>query len=872
MEAALLSIAQSNERISLDENETDDYDITESNLKSPDNQNNFREACIAFAEALNALALQYIDNNSDSTRKSTPSKSVGGSSVEPKTKRISAEWLLSLTSNLPSVKSKENMSALQLSLAILSACQQTNEDSMNASLFDVLGAGEKELELMFELAPHAAQIRTSITAEDLHLAAGSTQGDGMNNSLAHHHGGPTLMQKSPEEEIRETLVNDYYEAANFAAIAKAELENFKSRSKGVMASTHTVTRESDKQLTKTAKKAAKVAAEKLRLVREAGIMIDEQDAIRNHLLGGGVGGHLDTGLLEREMLYEQTGGLGMKFMNQQQIQDMQRDLLPEGTKQYYEKTGLPKGTEREYTETYEKVIVPLAVKDPAQLHERLAIKDVIPTAQMRKAFAGTDSLNPMQSAVYEMAFNSQENLLICAPTGAGKTNVAMLTVVAHFRDKGIIKGGGNVDPYAAYQHIGAELSEFTGGKKVIYIAPMKALAQEVVDKFSSKLKSLKIIVRELTGDMQLTRAEADSADVIVTTPEKWDVVTRKGGDGSLSQACGLLIIDEVHLLADERGAVIESVVARLHRLVESSQRQVRLVGLSATLPNYEDVADFLRVDKNKGLFYFGPEHRPVPLQQTFVGVTGKSKFEKVKQMDNVCYDTVVDSLKRGYQVMVFVHSRKGTGETCEALADIARKKNELESMFVTQGTERWGEAHSRYADKAAKSRNRELSNHFQNGMGIHHAGMLRNDRKLAEEMFAAGAIKVLCCTATLAWGINLPAHTVVIKGTDIYDAEKGTIIDLSILDVMQIFGRAGRPQYDTFGEATLITSHQALARYLGLIVRSVPIESTFIKQLADHLNAEVCGSTVCNINEASEWLTYTCKYKILSSLPLLSTN
>lgn len=82
-------------------------------------------------------------------------------------------------------------------------------------------------------------------------------------------------------------------------------------------------------------------------------------------------------------------------------------------------------------------------------------------------------------------------------------------------------------------------------------------------------------------------------------------------------------------------------------------------------------------------------------------------------------------------------------------------------------------------------------------------------------------------------------------------------MDLSILDVMQIFGRAGRPQFDTSGEATLITTHDGLARYMDKLVRDVPIESTFIKQLADHLNAEVVGGTVANISEAAEWLQYT---------------
>ena len=77
-------------------------------------------------------------------------------------------------------------------------------------------------------------------------------------------------------------------------------------------------------------------------------------------------------------------------------------------------------------------------------------------------------------------------------------------------------------------------------------------------------------------------------------------------------------------------------------------------------------------------------------------------------------------------------------------------------------------------------------------------------------MLGNGAFQVMCCTATLAWGNNLPAHTVVIKGTDIYMPEKGTIVDLSILVMQQIFGRAGRPQIDTLGDATLITSHDSM--------------------------------------------------------------
>ena len=136
--------------------------------------------------------------------------------------------------------------------------------------------------------------------------------------------------------------------------------------------------------------------------------------------------------------------------------------------------------------------------------------------------------------------------------------------------------------------------------KMIYIAPMKALAQELVGKFSKSLGQLGLQVREYTGDMQLTKREIASTHLIVTTPEKWDVVTRKGSDALVS-AVGLLIIDEVHLLNDDRGPVIEALVARTLRLVESSQQLIRIVGLSATLPNYADVALFLKVMALDGL-------------------------------------------------------------------------------------------------------------------------------------------------------------------------------------------------------------------------------------------------------------------------------
>lgn len=288
------------------------------------------------------------------------------------------------------------------------------------------------------------------------------------------------------------------------------------------------------------------------------------------------------------------------------------------------------------------------------------------------------------------------------------------------------------------------------------------------------------------------------------------------------------------LFTQERGAVIEAIVARTLRQVESSQTQIRIVGLSATLPTYKDVAVFLRVNVARDLFYFDSSYRPVPLETCFIGVMGQN-INKVKaSMNEICYKKVLDRVKQGHQIMVFVHSRKDTAKTARTLLEFAERENTA-GVFDTSEHQHFG-VQQRIVEK---SKNKELRELFAGGFGVHHAGMLRSDRNLTEKLFSMGLIKVLFCTATLAWGVNLPAHSVLIKGTQIYDAKQGKFVELSILDVMQIFGRAGRPQFDTSGEGMILTTHDKLAHYMQLMHAALPIESTLQQALTDHLNAEV---------------------------------
>lgn len=106
-------------------------------------------------------------------------------------------------------------------------------------------------------------------------------------------------------------------------------------------------------------------------------------------------------------------------------------------------------------------------------------------------------------------------------------------------------------------------------------------------------------------------------------------------------------------------------------------------------------------------------------------------------------------------------------------------------------------------------------------------------------------------------GVNLPAAVVIVKGTQVYDSKAGGFVDLGISDVIQIFGRAGRPQYEKFGTGILCTTSDKLDHYVSLLTQQHPIESKFGDKLIDNLNAEISLGTVTNVEEAVQWLGYT---------------
>jgi activating signal cointegrator complex subunit 3 len=161
------------------------------------------------------------------------------------------------------------------------------------------------------------------------------------------------------------------------------------------------------------------------------------------------------------------------------------------------------------------------------------------------------------------------------------------------------------------------------------------------------------------------------------------------------------------------------------------------------------------------------------------------------------------------------------------------------------------------------------------GIGMHHAGLVTSDRQVMEHLFVENKIQVLIATSTLAWGVNFPAKLVIIKGTEFFDPkytdlnhrQKG-YVDMPITDILQMVGRAGRPQFNDKGFACVYVEKSKKNFYRKYLNDPFPIESRLKGQLADHINAEINAGTITNKQNCMEYLTWTYFFRRITRNPL----
>ena len=199
--------------------------------------------------------------------------------------------------------------------------------------------------------------------------------------------------------------------------------------------------------------------------------------------------------------------------------------------------------------------------------------------------------------------------------------------------------------------------------------------------------------------------------------------------------------------------------------------------------------------------------------------------------------------------LVFVSSRRQTRLTALELISLASAE-ENPKQWLRMPEEAMETVLSQVRDS-----NLRLTLSF--GIGMHHAGVHERDRRIVEELFQNQQIQVLVATSTLAWGVNMPAHLVVIKGTEFFDGKTKRYVDFPITDVMQMMGRAGRPQFDTEAVAVVLVHDAKKNFYKKFMFEPFPVESSLADVLPEHFNAEIVGGTISSVQEAVDYLTWT---------------
>ncbi|MGQ0772615.1 MAG: DEAD/DEAH box helicase [Nitrososphaerota archaeon] len=408
---------------------------------------------------------------------------------------------------------------------------------------------------------------------------------------------------------------------------------------------------------------------------------------------------------------------------------------------------------------------------------------------------GISKLFPPQEQAVKAGLLDGQNILVSAPTASGKTLIAMLAIMQFLATK---QG------------------------KIVYLTPLRALASEKFSEFKKMEKidfgrTLKVAIS--TGDFDSVDKESESADIIVLTNEKMDSLIRHGVEWV--DKIGLVVADEVHLIGDsDRGPTLEIILTKLKEL----QNKPQILALSATITNSEDLSKWLDCK------LVSSEWRPVPLTEgVFDGGTilwnNGDSVEIESSIRGPPIDLCLDTIKNGGQSLVFAETRARSASLAAKGADAVSK------LLSSSEKKELDDASKKLLDDNEHTELiKTLSALLKKGVGFHHAGLNQGCREIIETQFKNGKIKLLASTPTLAAGVNLPARRVVISKIERYDVKSARNKPISVLEYKQLCGRAGRPQYDDFGEAIIVGNSNA-ADLIEYYVNGIP--EPIVSQLAD---------------------------------------
>ena len=434
---------------------------------------------------------------------------------------------------------------------------------------------------------------------------------------------------------------------------------------------------------------------------------------------------------------------------------------------------------------------------------------------------GIEELYPPQGEAVEAGVAEGESVVASVPTASGKTLVAEL----------------------------AMLTSVARGGKALYIVPLRALASEKKAEFE-EFEEYGIDVGVSTGNYDSDGDWLAQKDIIVATSEKVDSLVRNGAQWVDDLSC--VVADEVHLVDDShRGPTLEVTLAKLRKI----NHDLQTVALSATVGNADEMADWLDatlvdstwrpIDLQKGVLYEQALH-----------LDDGSKKQISRGNEKATAALVEDTLTDDGSSLVFVNSRRNAEAAARRLGDVTR-----DHLTPDERTELLDIA-AQIRDASDTQTSDDLADAVEKGSAFHHAGLSSESRELVEDAFRDRLVKVISATPTLAAGVNTPSRRVIVRDWRRYDGDVGGMQPLDVLEVHQMFGRAGRPGLDPYGEAVLLANNhdeldELFDRYIWADPEPVRSKLAAEPALRTHLLATVSSGFADSEDELVSFLERT---------------